>query len=240
MKAVVRTVPRPDLDRTDVGVVKASTWRVGTPERQRATVDAIAAAWASRDWPAVGLLSYSVHIGTDGDTLFHYSQWTDEAAYQEFVRTFRDDRNAEIDAAVPGIQRVGLHTYAPYRSLGTGAAGRDVVPGCVVVVEAEFDGAGPDAARTWVDLVLDALTTDPAAPAGGISGSFHLGTDGARMLNYAEWTSEEAHVEALASPGAGIGSATPQWAEVAAFPGLTAHRFRRYLPGPTLTPGSPR
>ncbi|MCB5182940.1 antibiotic biosynthesis monooxygenase [Streptomyces antimicrobicus] len=234
MKAVVRTVPRPDLAREGVGVVKASTWRVGSPERQRATLDAIARAWESRDWPAVGLLSYSVHVGTDGDTLFHYSQWTDEGAYQEFVRAFRDERNAEIDAAVPGIERVGLHSYERYRSLSTGGDGAVRVPGCVVVVEAEFDGAGT--ARAWVDLVIEALATDPALPAGGLSGTFHLGTDGARMLNYAEWTSEEAHIEALASPGAGIGSDTEAWAAVQAHAGMTTNRFRRYLPGLTLVP----
>ncbi|QES47353.1 antibiotic biosynthesis monooxygenase [Streptomyces venezuelae] len=235
--ATIQPDARPDLAHPGVGHVKASTWRVGTPERQRAAVDAIARAWQSRPWPTVGLLSYTVHIGTDGDTLLHYSQWTDEAAYEEFSRTFRDDRNAEIDAAVPGIERVELHSYTPYRSLGLGPGAGTKAPGCVVAVEAEFDGTDPGAPQAWVDLVLDALATEPAPAPGGISGTFHLGTDDRRMLNYAEWESEQAHADALAAPGRGIGSDTPEWRKVLDFPGVTGNGFRRYLPALSLAPG---
>lgn len=230
------TDARPDLARTDVGTVMASTWSVGTPERQRAAVEAIAEAWSGRPWPAVGLLSYTVHIGTDGDSLFHYSQWTDRAAYEEFFRTFRDDRNAEIDAAVPGIERIGIAEYAPYRSAGPAAGA--AVPGAVVIVGAEFDGSDPDAPRAWVDLVLEALASDPAPATGGIRAAFHLGADGRRMLNYAEWESARAHEDAMAAPGTGIGSDTPQWARVLAFPGVTGNPFHRYLPALTLEPSA--
>ncbi|MET9323401.1 antibiotic biosynthesis monooxygenase [Streptomyces sp. NPDC003038] len=234
VQSIVQPVTRPDFARGGVGAVKASTWRLGTAERQRAAVDAIARAWESRDWPAAALLSYTVLTGTDGDTLFHYSQWADEAAYEEFFRTSRDERNAEIDAAVPGIVRVGLHSYRPYRSIGAAAE----TPGCVVVVEADFDPATPGAARAFVDLVLDAQATDPSPAAGGISGNFHLGADGTRMLNYAEWDSEQAHIRALAAPGAGIGSYTEQWRRVLDFPALTTSGFRRYVPALTLAPQS--
>ncbi|MGW6566083.1 antibiotic biosynthesis monooxygenase, partial [Streptomyces sp. NPDC054975] len=236
MNAVAQPDARPDLHRPGVGIVFVSTWRVGTPERQRATVDAIAKAWGSRDWPDVGLLSYTVHLGTDGDTLLHYSQWTDEEAYHEFVRTLRDDRNAEIDAAVPGIVRVGIHRYAPpYRSTASPADAR--IPGCVVVVDVEFDG--PDAARQrdWVDGVFEALETDPAPAPGGIAGHFHLSADGTRILNYAEWESEQAHVDALARPGDGIGSATPQWAKVQSYPGVAGGSVKRYTPALSLSAG---
>jgi quinol monooxygenase YgiN len=223
------TDARPDLTRPGVGVVKASTWRVGTPERQRATVDAIATAWRSRDWPFGGLLSYTVHTGEDGDTLFHYSQWRDEAAYREFFARHRDDRNDEIDAAVPGIERVGIASYELYRRRAPAADGRRV-PGCVVIVDVEFDG--PDAARQrdWVDGVFEALETDPRPHPGGISGTFHTSLDGTRVLNYAEWESAEAHIEALAAPGDGIGSATPQWCKVKAYPGVAGGGVRRYTP----------
>ncbi|MEU9703402.1 antibiotic biosynthesis monooxygenase [Streptomyces sp. NPDC047981] len=236
MNAVLRADARPDLARPGVGLVLVSTWRVGTPERQRAAVDAIAKAWQSRDWPDLGLLSYSVYLGADGETLLHYSQWTDAEAYQEFVRTFRDDRNAEIDAAVPGIERVVLHRFAPpYRSLPAQDAR---IPGCVVVVDVEFDA--PDAARQrdWVDGVFEAMETDPAPVPGGISGHFHLSTDGTRVLNYAEWESEQAHIDALARPGDGVGSATPQWAKVQSYPGVVGGGVRRYAPALSLQAGA--
>ena len=173
MNAVAHPDARPDLDRPGVGAVLASTWRVGTPERQRAAVEAIRTVWESREWPELGLLSYSVLIGTDGDTLLHYSQWTTEQAYDDFVRTYRDDRNAEIDAAVPGVERVELHRYTlPYR----------------------------------------------AAAAEGAGAHVHLSTDGTRVLDFAAWESEQAHVE---------------WRAESDPPG----RVRRYAPALSLDAG---
>ncbi|MFI1399730.1 antibiotic biosynthesis monooxygenase [Streptomyces sp. NPDC020681] len=237
MTVTVLPDARPDLTRTGVGVVKVSTWDVGTPERQRATVDAIAKAWQSGDWPDVGLLSYTVHIGEDGRTLLHYSQWTDEQAYQEFFGAFRDDRNAEIDAAVPGIERLGLRSYELYRSGDHGVDDRRI-PGCVVIVDVEFDG--PDAARqrAWVDAVFEALASEPQPHPGGISGHFHISPDGARVLNYAEWESADAHREALAAPGSGVGSRTEQWERVHNYPGVTGGGVNRYTPALSLSAGA--
>ncbi|MET7621650.1 antibiotic biosynthesis monooxygenase [Streptomyces sp. NPDC005408] len=232
----VRPDARPDIGRSGVGVVKVSLWDVGTPERQRATVDAISKVWDSRDWPYAGLLSYTVHTGEDGRSLLHYTQWRDEEAFHEFLRSHRDDRDAEIDAAVPGIQRLGLRSYELYRS---GALNEDDsrIPGCVVIVDVEFDG--PDAARqrTWVDGVFDALRSDPKLHPGGISGHFHISVDGTRVLNYAEWESADAHREALAAPGTGVGSTSPQWAKVQSFPGVTGGGVNRYTPALSFRAG---
>ncbi|MEW1548644.1 antibiotic biosynthesis monooxygenase [Streptomyces tsukubensis] len=244
-KAVTVPHARPDPGRDGVGVVKISTWDVGTPERQRAVLTAVETAWTSRDWPAVGLLSYTVHAGEDGRTLLHYSQWTGEEAYERFFAEYRDERNAEIDAAVPGIERLGLHTYDLYRG-GLSDPADTRVPGTVVAVEAEFDGPDRARAEAWVDGVLAALASDPAirggAPGadrpqfGGISGWFHLTADGTRMLNYAEWETAEAHVAALAASGEGIGSDTGEWRKVHAFPGIRSGQVRRFTPGLSLRP----
>ncbi|MCZ9338887.1 antibiotic biosynthesis monooxygenase, partial [Streptomyces sp. TRM76130] len=55
-----------------------------------------------------------------------------------------------------------------------------------------------------------------------------LSTDGTRVLNYAEWASAEAHADALAAPGDGIGSAAPSWERVQNWPGLRSSTVRRY------------
>ncbi|MEV7564396.1 antibiotic biosynthesis monooxygenase family protein [Streptomyces tanashiensis] len=240
MNAVAHPDARPDLHRPGVGAVLVSTWRVGTPERQRAAVDAIRTAWESRAWPDLGLLSYSVFVGTDGETLLHYSQWTGQKAYEEFVRTHRDDRNAEIDAAVPGIERVELRRYGPvHRSTArVGATGPgEPPPGVVVIVEADFDGARPGTGHReeWVDSVFAALDEDAATrPApGGISAQFHLSTDGGRVLNYAEWESEQAHVEWLADDA----PPSEAWKRVQHHPGLVSGRVRRYTPALSLSAG---
>ncbi|GLF98631.1 antibiotic biosynthesis monooxygenase [Streptomyces yaizuensis] len=236
--AIARTPARPSFERPDAGLIGISTWDVQTPERQRATVAAIERAWLSRPWPEGGPLSYTVHIGDDGRTLLHYSQWPDKAAYDHFVRTFRDERNAEIDAAVPGIERIRLDFYELYR--GRGDAERE--PGSVVVVEVEFDGPDAGRQRDWVDTVFAALESDGTEGEGGpraagIGGWFHVGTEGDRVLNYAEWESAEAHERALTAPGEGIGTGTPEWDRVRGFAGVTGNRVRRYVSGVALVPG---
>lgn len=229
-------ISRPDLTRPDARTVKASTWDVGTPERQRRAVDAIRTAWAGRAWPHPGLLSYTVHTGEDGRTLLTYAQWTGEESYLAFVAEGGDDRDAAVDAAVPGIERLGTHSFELYRSTPL-AAGDVREPGAVVIVDVEFEGPGPARQRQWVDAVFEALGTDPAPAPGGISGHFHLGTDGTRVLNYAEWESAQAHIDALAGPGDGIGSLTPQWRKVQTFPGVTGGRVNRYTPALSMVPG---
>ncbi|AXG77226.1 antibiotic biosynthesis monooxygenase [Streptomyces paludis] len=231
----------PDPARSGVGAVTASTWRVGTPARQRACVEAISRVWRARPWPDAGLLSYSVAVGEDGDTLLHYAQWSDTAANERFTALSRDERVAEIDAAVPGIERVGLSRFELYRS-GTRPAGDTRAPGCVVIVDIEFE---PDAAglreaggrEGWVDAVFAALDTDPRLPPGGLSAHFHLSTDGTRVLNYAEWESAQAHIDALAAAGEGVGSPTPEWARVRAYPGVRGSTVTRYTPALSLSAG---
>ncbi|MFF0447760.1 antibiotic biosynthesis monooxygenase [Streptomyces sp. NPDC004609] len=235
VNVAVRPGARPDLDRPGVGVVKVSTWDVGTPERQRATLDAIAGSWRSRLWPIVGLLSYTVHAGEDGRTLLHYSQWASEDAYQEFSRSHRDERNAEIDAAVPGIVRLGLDSYRLYRS---GAdPDDDRVPGCVVIVDVRFDGPDAGSRRDWVDSVFAALGSGDGGHSEGISAYFHISTDGTRVLDYAEWVSADGHRESLARAGGGGEAVGDEWRKVQSYPGMTGSRVDRYTPGLSLRPG---
>ncbi|MFE7336823.1 antibiotic biosynthesis monooxygenase [Streptomyces griseus] len=228
---------RPDPARTDARIAKASTWNVGTPQRQREAVDAIRKTWESREWPHPGLLSYNVHAGEDGATLLHYSQWTGEQAFQEYVREVRDGRNAEIDAAVPGIERLALHTYELYRS-GPRAEGDTRETGCVVIVDVEFDGPDPDRQRAWVDAVFEALGEEVELPAGGIAAHFHTSADGTRVLNYAEWESAEHHIAALAAPGEAVGSPSPLWERVQKYPGMTGGGVNRYTPALSMAPGA--
>ncbi|MFI5807426.1 antibiotic biosynthesis monooxygenase [Streptomyces sp. NPDC051561] len=228
--------PRTALLREGVGVVKVSTWDVGSPEGQRAAVDAIGTAWLAREWPEAGPLAYSVYVGEDGRTLLHYSQWRDEGAHQAFFRQGRDERNAEIDAAVPGVRRVGIHAYERYRSMVT--EGDDRLPGCVAVIEVDFDGADPGRLREWVDAVFAAFEVEPGAADGSLSAHFHVGVDGTRALNFAEWTDAASHLAMLNAPE--DGEPSPAWQRVHTFPGLKGSRIRRYAPALGLSAGAQR
>ncbi|MGW7569700.1 antibiotic biosynthesis monooxygenase [Streptomyces tendae] len=223
-----RTDAHPDLARPDALAPFFSTWRVGTPERQRQTVEAIARTWESRPWPAEDLRGYHVYTGHDGSTLLHHSQWASEQAYEAFVKTHRQERVDEIDTAVPGIERLGLGRYRRYRSARREDPAAAVVPGCIVIVEVEFEGPDPDRQRAWVDAVFEALQSEPNPRPGGLSAHFHLSTDGTRVLNYAEWESARAHRDALTAPGDGVGSSTSQWERVQTWPGLKSSTVNRY------------
>ncbi|GGK02664.1 antibiotic biosynthesis monooxygenase [Streptomyces camponoticapitis] len=232
----VRITTLPEITRPGVGVVKVGTWLVDKPERQRATVSAISEVGPSQEWPDPRLLSWSLMVGEDGRSLLHYSQWRDEAGYQDFFRTGRDAYEAEIDAAVPEIERAGPGSYELYRS-ETAAEGDTREPGCVVIVDIEFEGPDRGRQREWTDTVVAALANDVHMGPAAIAAHFHVSTDGTRVLNYAEWENAEGHIAALNSPGEGIGSSTELWERVRNFPGRVSSTVNRYTPAISLSPG---
>ncbi|MGX1565960.1 antibiotic biosynthesis monooxygenase [Streptomyces sp. NPDC055506] len=199
-----RTEQHPDLTDPRIGAPLFSTWRVGTPERQERTVEAIGSTWERRPWPADGLLGYHVYAGRDGSTLMHHSQWSGEQAFEAFVKTHRQERVDEIDTAVPGIERVGLGRYRRYRSRER-AAGDVRVPGVIVTERIDFEEGAGARREDWADLVVKGVGDDPGH-AGLISAHFHLSTDGEHVLSYAEWESDQAYDDALAGSGSDGGS----------------------------------
>jgi quinol monooxygenase YgiN len=225
-----RTEQHPDLTDPRIGAPFFSTWRVGTPERQQQTVEAIARTWERRPWPAGDLLGYHVYAGHDGSTLMHYSRWSDEQAYEAFVKTHRQERVDEIDTAVPGIERLGLGRYRRYRSRER-AIGDVRVPEVIVTVRIDFEEGAGERREEWVDLVLKALADDPVGHTGLISAHFHLSTDGRHVLNYAEWESDQAYDRALAAPG------TDTWERVRTYPGVQGVSGSRYRHAMGLIPG---
>jgi hypothetical protein len=92
----------------------------------------------------------------------------------------------------------GQATGAPPELPGaaTYRLGRTVVlaagtPACVVA--ATFDVDGPGRQHAIIDAIAGSLTEAP----GLLSANFHTSVDGGRVLNYAEWTSEEEHIAFL-------------------------------------------
>ena len=214
----------PDIARPDVGAVLLSTWTVDTPEQQQATLDAFTDAWRHAAWPD-GLLTITLFVSVDGSTVLNYAQWTDEAAYDAALPSVLRLRAAEIDRRVPGIVRAPALRLRLYR----GAAREDAPPpGCLVLVSVLFDDADADRQRRWVDLVFEAMAGESNPPAGGLSGHFHLSTDGTRVVNYATWTSADAHQEAIARSGRNAVGHGPRWTAVQQFPGLASSSVTRY------------
>ncbi|MFF7870047.1 antibiotic biosynthesis monooxygenase [Streptomyces qaidamensis] len=225
-----RTEQHPDPTDPRIGAPFFSTWRLGTPERQRQAVEAIGRTWERRPWPTADLLGYHVYAGQDGSTLMHYSQWSSAQAFEAFVKVHRQERVDEVDTAVPGIERVGLARYRRYRSRER-AVGDTRVPGLVVTVRIDFEAGGEGRREEWTDLVLKAVEDDPEGHAGLLSAHFHMSADGGHVLNYAEWESDEAYDRALAAPR------TDAWERVRTYPGMAGVTGSRYVHALGLHPG---
>ncbi|WP_406639849.1 hypothetical protein [Amycolatopsis sp. WGS_07] len=203
----VNQVVRPDFARTDVGAVLVAETTDGAAE--------VLARLEKEPWPA-GLISFNALASTDASLV--YTQWAEGAADPELVR------------------RVSGGEPVEYRLYRSGMRENSAIPGCVVVVSVEFDGADAQRQRRWVDTVFGALASEDKPVPGGISGHFHVSTDGTRVLNYAEWVDEQSHRDALARSGQGTVGVSAEWRKVQEFPGVRGSGFRRYRMVRSLSP----
>lgn len=105
-----------------------------------------------------------------------------------------------------------------------------------MIVLVSFATESATVGRALVDALLahhPAHTGEPY-PEGMGGNHFHLALDGSRLLNYAEFTDEQAHERVL---GARLrdGDDVPEL--IAATPGVTPLGFERYLPFATRYAG---
>lgn len=220
MQNTTSGLPAVNIPEQTAAKIMISEWKVGTAARQQASINAIAAAWQSADWPDA-LLSYDVHASIDGATLLHYSQWRTEDGFGNFVANHRDSRVAVIGAAVPDIERYGLGSFRLYRShyLDTSLS-----TGCIVVIQVEADSQALQ--HEWIDAVITALGENYIP--GLRAAHFHVCEDGKRIVNYAEWESEEAHIQAMRE-GKGISEIdSAAWQKVRTMAGIAQQGFTRY------------
>ncbi|GAA4834229.1 antibiotic biosynthesis monooxygenase [Saccharopolyspora rosea] len=203
----------PDMTRTDARTALVQTWHLPTADHLRAAVTALADAWREGPWPTPDLLAYTAFTGTREHTLLTYSQWSTPRA---------GNPGDESEISAHGGLRTTSTSCRFYRHQpGTGSGSREHVPFVVI----QLAGPDPERQRDWVDAVLHAHETDPA-PAAGLGGIyFHLSDDGTRILHFSEWSGEQAHSDALARPGWGVGSATPEWELLRDYPGFEALSF---------------
>ncbi|HYH31778.1 MAG TPA: hypothetical protein VD903_15480 [Pseudonocardia sp.] len=184
----------PEIGRTIGGLVLIGTWRVGSTEAQQEAVVAVREAWARVGWPD-GLLSHTVFVGSDGTTLVQYSQWANDEHARVFAGALKRDWTAVVDAAVPGLERIGVVPARVHgQAAGSLSGGR---PGCVVLVDIETESE--EHAVRWLDAMLELGPVDTART-GLRAASFHISIDGRRVINLAEWTDEASHVAAVNRP----------------------------------------
>lgn len=114
------------------------------------------------------------------------------------------------------------------------SARRNELSGCLVVVRQPLIRPDRESQRDWINTVLRALDGDAEPPVGLLTANFFASRDGAYVLNLAEWTSAEAHREALRRGSYGrfgsIGS-SDLWKAAREHPAITPeHEVHRYVP----------
>ncbi|MER5302589.1 hypothetical protein ABT039_24425 [Streptomyces lasiicapitis] len=220
--------PLPDILRDDSGHVLMSEGDSGGSARQRAVIQGVFEAWKRHPVPD-GFLSQAFFAGTDGRTVLHYAQWTSADAHRVFVEDEANQVLARGIQAVIGADPEGPGVYRLYRSMKPAAATRGVSPG--VVVRVAFDTDGDATARRLIDTIVDHYggVQPPGDDGGGLASHFHIRQDGLRVVNYSEWTSEEAH-QRMFENHIDVEDGGPM-AVIKDVPGVRVLGFQRFLPG---------
>jgi hypothetical protein len=207
-----------------------STWDLAIPDQQRAVADLAMDACKELVFTRPELLSHSCMLGTDGTTLLHYQQWRDRNAAREFIATGQHVWHRAVDAVVQGTEREPMREYEIYRA--TRFTSEHLETGCVVIVDRVFIRPDREQAERWIDSMFALPEPDDPMP-GAIAAHFHLSLDGARVFNFAQWTTEQAHHQISFSTVEELNTAlanNPDWRAVEAAPTLGRTKFRRYRP----------
>ncbi|MFI0234829.1 hypothetical protein [Streptomyces sp. NPDC017086] len=197
--------------RTGVAAAFVSMRYVPDPATGRALLDDVLDQWAAVPLPAE-VLSHCAYLDTAEETALTCVQVSDPDTYRDFGRSLAGPAAAEaVD-------------YRPYRGVVFDPTPAE--PGSVVV--ATFDVDGPDRQRVVIDALCDALESQPEdTRAGMLSATFHTTLDGTRVLNFAEWTTDEAHDAFL--DGAGRAGTFRVSTRIPGVRPIGFKRFHRYV-----------
>lgn len=224
-KTEKRRTDRLDIRDPRAGAVLASVWTLPTPAAQHEAAEASLRAMPGEP----GLLRYSVFRGVEDVTLFHLSQWADAAARDTYTAGANEGPKSAVDTAVPEIRRDWRDAASPYRSI---VFDGDAPAACFVVVRQPLRRPDTATQQSWVDAVITALGSDAEPPAGLRAASFFAASDGAHVLNLAEWGDADAHRAALQPIDSGGGESigdSPQWRAARSHPGIVSeHEVHRY------------
>lgn len=164
----------------------------------------------------------------DADALLFVAAWR--------VTRFEAAERTVVDAIAHAIEPVRAEAEPVWVDVavpaGAWTSGRSGPGECIVLVRQPLERPSAIIQTSWVDQALLALNGDAEPPDGLISANFFATHDEAAVLNFARWTSPEAHREALARGHYGqhdsIGK-SPLWQATREHPGISAeHEVCRY------------
>ena len=154
-----------------------------------------------------GFISANLHKSTDGVKVVNYAQWSSIEAFKTF------SQNQEVQAKAAKLYEFGkpdVHVYeivASESKVGT----PEIKEGEYIAHFAEFS-MQPDNQPKMVELAKEHLS--PAMEQSGlISATFHRSLDGTRVINYGQWSDENAIAELVKKPG--FSKEKPYWDGIA-------------------------
>jgi hypothetical protein len=240
----------PNMTRSGVGVVAISQWDSTDAADQLFSVDDLMDDWAPTF--AEGLLSFSCFAGTtevkefgsgsdaDGEAQSDRAVKVRLMAYEQWAT--QEVRDAFLESPLPSSPSVktliaATHGQSPlssecrlYRSYRSGISEEELGHSRNIVIDTvDFDGQNEQRLYRWIDGVIDALEAEPDDIPGLICAYLHVSASGTRVVNFAEWTSERAYAEALASGPRGVGQTDlTEWQKVKDFQGVTGDTVNQY------------
>ncbi len=200
----------PEINLRGVGLILISEWLVNGSEEQVKVADAALKVWEQFQYPE-GLLSYSCYLSVDGKYIAYYWQWKDEVSQQQFLHLLKHKKKINETLQMER-QMVGK-----FRLCRSAVSDTSAVPGCIVIVRREYESA--EITSKFIDAAYNAVKAEEQEWTGCISANFHISMNGLVMVNYAEWTSEQAYQEFVdqSNKDTFIGLST-LWKEVREFP----------------------
>lgn len=161
------------------------------PEDQTRLVELLTAHARTTIVRQPGLISFTVHDGTDGERVVTYGQWRSgaELAAAEAVAMF-----PRTDLALAADPRLFAVVYT-----------NDVSPHGVTAISEDNEMATfinvmhttPDQQGALVDYVIGNDNTVFTPHPGFRSANFHRSLDGERVVNYSHWDSEASFLDAI-------------------------------------------
>lgn len=176
------------------------------PEQQQELITAIKEFLAVAQTQP-GFVSANLHQSTDGVKVANYAQWTDVEAFEAFRANQELQQQASklFELATPDS-----HVYEIVTSeskVGT----PKINPREYIAHFAEFS-MSPENQPPMIELAKEHIKPAMQQP-GLISATFHRSLDGTRVINYGQWSDEQAIAELTKQPG--FGKDKPYWDGIA-------------------------
>ena len=217
----------PPMTRPGVGIVALNRWRAADRPHQLRLARASLDAWHTLDWPP-GLLGHHVALGTAGDVVLNYSQWSDRGALGRFSAEGLAERAAWVQARGGEVDRLSSVHLRRYRTMR--GPRQDEQTGCLVIVS--FATQSPGQQVALVDGIIHNATTEQPVSPGMLASHFHVSLDGTRVVNVVEFTDAEAHQRVVEGS---LGDGSPVIRFIRAQPGVDVLGFERFEPYGTVT-----